>query len=329
MQDVHAIPLALQTLLSRAIDYAGLFPPASLSLEEAIANYAKYRRQPESWMLGRFICPAPRLPDLVDQLDMYSPASPWQISSLGTGGNKQESFLRALTDDLHTIHEITSLRHQFLAVSSLEVRWPADSLDADPDEHRTFLDGVLKVFSASQGGVTELFFELPAHPSVSEYQSILQAIRLHNDARTPVSKPLFGAKVRCGGTEPSAFPSPAALAAFLAACTRAGVPFKATAGLHHPLYHFDADLGVFMHGFLNVFFASILMSEGELDEQSGAELLVDGNASHFDITANKLSWNGHSVPAPGIARARRASITSFGSCSFDEPRDDLQELGLL
>lgn len=52
---------SLHILLDGLIDYAGLFPPASLSMEAAVANYERYRRGPFSWALGRFVVQAERL----------------------------------------------------------------------------------------------------------------------------------------------------------------------------------------------------------------------------------------------------------------------------
>ena len=48
---------ALRALIARSIDYAGLFPPASLPLEEALRNHAAYVRDPDVWMLGTFVLP--------------------------------------------------------------------------------------------------------------------------------------------------------------------------------------------------------------------------------------------------------------------------------
>ena len=56
---------SLRALLAGAIDYAGMFPPASLPLGQAFDNYLRYRSGPDAWMLGRFVCPVGRLPDLV------------------------------------------------------------------------------------------------------------------------------------------------------------------------------------------------------------------------------------------------------------------------
>jgi len=46
-----------QALLTQLIDYAGMFPPASLSLDEAVRKYEEYQRGPYAWMLGRFVVP--------------------------------------------------------------------------------------------------------------------------------------------------------------------------------------------------------------------------------------------------------------------------------
>ena len=62
---------SVRAMFAGIVDYAGMFPPANLPLEQAIRNYARYRQEPESWMLGRFVCPAEQLAELspfVDEL---------------------------------------------------------------------------------------------------------------------------------------------------------------------------------------------------------------------------------------------------------------------
>ena len=56
--------LSLRALLHGIIDYAGLFPPASLPLDETVLAYSRHRRGPHSWALGRLVVPALRLPEL-------------------------------------------------------------------------------------------------------------------------------------------------------------------------------------------------------------------------------------------------------------------------
>ena len=115
------------------------------------------------------------------------------------------------------------------------------------------------------------------------------------------------AKVRCGGSE---VPTPAALGRFLRACREAGVPFKATAGLHHPL----ADAG--RHGFLNVLAACTFEDEEALE----------GDVS---LTPESLRWRDRGAGAADLARVRRQQLVSVGSCSFFEPVEELKELGIL
>jgi len=57
-----------RALLTGAIDYAGLFPPAALSLEQAKANYRRYRASPDAWALGRFVVPVAQLPELHEEV---------------------------------------------------------------------------------------------------------------------------------------------------------------------------------------------------------------------------------------------------------------------
>jgi hypothetical protein len=57
-----------RALLERLIDHAALFPPASMSMEDALAEDRAARTSPYAWMLDRFVCPATRLGEL-DALD--------------------------------------------------------------------------------------------------------------------------------------------------------------------------------------------------------------------------------------------------------------------
>jgi hypothetical protein len=138
-----------------------------------------------------------------------------------------------------------------------------------------------------------------------------------------------GLKVRCGGLEPAVFPSPDNLAFALLACRQAQIPIKFTAGLHHPIRHFDASLQAQMHGFLNVLTAGVLAYARKLDDDQLAGVLADEDPTHFQPGEDGLWWKDHFVPIEQISEARQAAALTFGSCSFDEPRDDLRKLGWL
>jgi hypothetical protein len=140
---------------------------------------------------------------------------------------------------------------------------------------------------------------------------------------------LPGAKIRCGGVTADAFPPVEAVAAFVAACRDAGVPFKATAGLHHPVRHTDAATGFVMHGFLNLLAAAVLAHADGLAEAEIAALLAEEDPEAFAVGPDGLAARGRFAGAAEIAAARRDLFVAYGSCSFGEPVEDLQALGVL
>ncbi|MER5621878.1 hypothetical protein ABT061_12625 [Streptosporangium sp. NPDC002544] len=126
-----------------------------------------------------------------------------------------------------------------------------------------------------------------------------------------------GLKFRCGGLTADAFPSAVDLGALIAHCAEYGVPFKATAGLHNAVRHFDSALGVDRHGFLNLVLAVCAATEG-----------------HDPVPVLKLTDVGElvrlarAVPQETATRARKL-LVSYGSCSTSTPIEDLTALGLV
>jgi len=142
------------------------------------------------------------------------------------------------------------------------------------------------------------------------------------------------AKVRTGGIEARAFPTAERLAQFIDGCAERRVPFKATAGLHHPVrgeyaltYERDSARCE-MFGFLEVALVAALRWHRRIDAREAAALL-GGRPSNVELSSDVLAWAGHRVDAGEIAAVRRSFFCSFGSCSFEEPVTDLTRLGLL
>jgi hypothetical protein len=139
-----------------------------------------------------------------------------------------------------------------------------------------------------------------------------------------------GAKIRTGGLTPDAHPTPEQVARFLKICRAAEVPFKATAGLHHPCRHLATDVGCMQFGFLNVFVAGcMLWNDDRMDEKEVEQILVEERAAAFEFGPTGLAWRKRFLKFDQIAEARERFAHSFGSCSFDEPLADLRALGLL
>ncbi len=125
-----------------------------------------------------------------------------------------------------------------------------------------------------------------------------------------------------------AFPFPEQVARAIAAARDAGVPMKATAGLHHPVRHYNGGVQTKMHGFLNVFGAGVLAVTHGLSVEQIQNILEDEDPASFIFDESGFAWKNIHASNEQIARARQ-NVVSFGSCSFDEPREDLQALGFL
>jgi hypothetical protein len=324
---------SLQTLLAGVIDYAGLFPPAMLLLDQAMRNYAAYRATPEAWMLGRFICPTWRLAELAPFHDeLFVHGHPFVFAVLGRGGSTRDEFLAHLGNDLRDIAAFRDRHGPRVVVDVLEARLPADVLGQQSAAASLFTECAALI---EKNGPPSLkpFFECPLRENWrGEVASILAA--LAEDHRLALQRPRHrchqaGFKLRCGGLEAAAFPTSEQVGFVLTAARSHSIPLKCTAGLHHPLRHFDASIQSNMHGFLNVLVAAVLGATHHLDEKTVCRIIDCTEADRFVFANTWLRWQDLSADAGEIGACRHGVLLSFGSCSFDEPRDDLRSLHLL
>lgn len=321
----------LRELLEGIVDYAGIFPPAELPLREAIGNYDQYRHSPEAWMLGRFVLPAHRLDDLTPFSGLFKdPQSPYSFSILGQGGPDAETFLTTFQDDLDAIDSFLEQHNDRLHADVMEVRLPPSLFDADIPKATEFYDTVYSHLVAHGTAKLDIFYEVPLSEStLDNLPRLLAAMADHNSQRSLPARTEVGLKIRCGGMEPSAIPSASHLAKAITQCRDAGVRFKATAGLHHPVYHYDDTMESMMHGFLNLFGGAVIAWVHDLSADDLEVLLTEENPKRFKFTKDTFAWGGLTASMEDIHETRARLAASFGSCSFDEPRDDLKELELM
>jgi len=236
-------------LLSRLIDHAPLFPPASLDLHEAIEEDRRARAHRASFMLGRFVCPASRLAELPDV----------------------DRGVSVVLDN----HESGVLLKPDLRVEAVEVAPGAD------------LESLV-------GLAEEVYVEVPLDDDLD--------VRL-----AEVKRYGLRAKVRCSGDTTR-------LGWFLQECRASQIVYKATAGLHHAV-RADAE-----HGFLNLLAAAVFFDEDALDERE---------PEAFALGAEGFRWRGRTAHRDELLHARRSTLHSIGSCSFFEPVEELEKLGIL
>jgi hypothetical protein len=138
----------------------------------------------------------------------------------------------------------------------------------------------------------------------------------------------FGYKLRSGGVTTDAFPTSAQIAAALVTPATHQVPIKFTAGLHHPIRQFRDEVKAKMHGFLNVLGAAVLAAEHRWDARQAIIMLENENPDSFSFASDFFAWREWTVDIERL-KYRRKFVASFGSCSFDEPCEDLRALGFL
>lgn len=293
---------SVRTLLAGIIDYAGLFPPSKVSMPEAVINYATYRTSNYNWMLGRFIVPAALLGEFLDSANDFisrDSKDPWRLSVLA--GEDINETLRQIDDFNHK----NSSR---VVCDTLEVRANSESK-------------IENTARALPPNITA-FFEIPLDERLPD---LMTALAINGQK----------AKIRTGGVTADQFPSTRAIIRFLRTSLAANVPFKATAGLHHPVrcfspltYEANSPKGT-MNGFLNLFLAAGFARAG-YKPIILEEVLEDEFEESFEFTDNGVAWHGdYFLNTWQLGFLREKSIVSFGSCSFDEPIADLQEIGLL
>jgi len=328
---------SLQALLAGAIDYAGMFPPASLDLEQSARNYFAYGAAPEAWMLGRFVCPASRLHELAPFVENQRhshqsvPAGQAVVSRVAAvlrGGTTQETWRESVRNELAIVRGYGDR----LNIEVVEVRLPDETVvSASGDGPSRRLGPLLDELAEIQKLGIQVFVESPAADTETRPRVVMAVVNALADwqAERAIVQGAIAFKLRTGGVTPQAFSSSAELAQAICALRDRGVFWKATAGLHHPLPRYDPEIGTSMHGFVNVLAAAALAGIHRLPEIAVQSILDDQRAGDFQFAGDALQWNELTASAEQIGAARLRSLVSFGSCSFDEPRDDLRALGWL
>ncbi|MCA9284276.1 MAG: hypothetical protein KDA22_03610 [Phycisphaerales bacterium] len=300
----------VRILMDRIVDYAGLFPPAKLDMAATVRNFAQFRDGEDAWMLGRLVVPVARFEEFEREADSLLSRSTgdddfWTISALTApmGDPGYRSDLRAI-EAFNERH--ANGQHGAVVVDTIETKaGDAATLDRGLD---ATTDGLFA------------FVELPVE---TDCRGLIAAL----------SGRFAAAKVRTGGVTPEAVPSVEQLARFVSACAAADVPFKATAGLHHPLRHQGTaatnEPGCPVHGFLNVFLAAIAAWKAKASEGEVAALLDERSIASFRFDDERVAFGRFTLGAADVREGRERFALSFGSCSFEEPLEDLRSHQLL
>jgi hypothetical protein len=256
---------------------------------DAAAEYAEHRKGEDSWALGRFVVPFPRWNDLMASFEsVASTDESWPVSLLASAYDSDRICELA--------EHSTELRVESVETKATTI---ADLVGVQPMVERG-----LSVF---------------VEPTrLSEFEELVTGLKRVGAA----------AKIRTGGITADAFPTAEQILSFLKTCRRAGLRFKATAGLHHAVrgeyrltYETSPSVGE-MFGFLNVAFAAALLLSGRPDSVVMSALL-ERAADAFEFTNDGARWRNNWLTSAELDAAHNEFFLGFGSCSFREPMADI------
>ena len=330
---------SLRTFMNGLVDYAGLFPPADLPLDKAINEYFEQLKSDNSAMLSRFIIPISKLNDLDDFIPLFSDIGSLRLSVLGGGGKTDDEYLSKIKQNITNINEYRRKHSDKILIDVIECKMATNSPSKSTMQEATTL--------LNENELTHYheFTELPdvgINYSTNEDESswdevIVPTVELISKMKGA------GVKLRCGGVVKEAFPSVEQVAAMIQTCVLAKAPMKFTAGLHHPIRHFADEYDEFMHGFINTFgagiFATTFPTPKNLQEKYRmftllSHMIDDQNAENFSFTNDSMIWKVRDdrdtefeIDTEKIEKVREKGMISYGSCSFQDPIDDLTQLG--
>jgi len=282
---------AIQSLLAGLFDYAGLYPPAALSLRSAVNSYLDYARDRHSSALGRFIINADRIDELRSTV----------------GDRLQEIKLSVIVSESNSLDAISNAMKDGLAIEALEIK------------------------SVQLEAMERIAAEIP--------QSLITYVEVPFDSRfldslEVISRLGMRAKIRMGGVVAEAFPPVSQVVSMLKTFVMLRIPFKATAGLHHPirstqsLTYEPQSQKETMHGFINLCCAAAVLKFGG-EEKDAEGVLREEDRSAWAFAPDALQWRHLKWTRDQLSLLRREFFISIGSCSFEEPIRDLEALGWL
>ena len=305
-------------------------------MERAVAEYNTYRECPDAWMLSHFICPVAKLSEFEEAFSgLVGESGPYPVSALGRIIEGPDSFLQYVQEDVMSTKQFVERNAGKVNVDAFEFCLPP-GVATQPERLEKDLAAVCNTITqhATSSHITTVYYEVPS--SMSRQDDIAPVVRaiarqnsLPKTQSTSDKSSIVGFKIRCGGVKAEQFPSVEHVVHCIKTCINEGVRLKLTAGLHHPFRHFNESVQTKMHGFINIFTATLLGMWHKLDETTLTRIIEDEDHTNFQTKEQSLSWKDLSITNDQITEGRSNTIISFGCCNFDEPREDMQKSGLL
>ena len=246
-----------------------------------------------------------------------------RVAVIGSTSESFKQFMEQFGQDMQQIADFQRSQEGLIRADSLELKLPSELFESETGQLQELLRALRHKVQFTELYPMNIFIELPAGRE-QEFclNHLLAAAHAQNDDRLKL-------KIRTGGPTADVMPGPDQLAVFIESCVSADIAWKATAGLHEVLSRFESNNGIWHFGFLNVLAAAVLASVHRLQHQQIVIILTETEIGQFKFTECDFRWGEFAASVEQIDLARRHSMLSFGSCSFDEPRDGLRKLLLI
>ena len=293
------------------IDYAGIFPPSQLPVEEALKNFVKYQQDEENWKLNTFILSldqAMKAQELILQQDGKQQI-PLSITIPKVEEADFSSKMKAVTNQLLELKATLVGRASIIAI---EIPIPSTDI--------TVLQAIAQLLQQLD---IRVYCEIPIlGRSLEEVDQDVAAIKQANEQLNIA----LSLKFRTGGVTKDLFPTSKELANALMSGAKQQLPIKFTAGLHHPIRMYRREVEDRMFGFVNVIFATLVAYCQKANLHTVSAILSEEDATAFAITPEKIEWQFITVDELEVIKLREQFDMCFGSCSFDEPTTEFKQL---
>ena len=318
---------SLDIFMHELLDYAGLFPPAKLTLQESLLNYSSYTKHIQKNWLGKFILPSNKIAEcieiMLDQKIFKSNNAFLKFSIILNSCEKFNDFNKIIDNDLKSIYQLKSTFNKHINIDSIEFFPPKEVFQPNNlSLFRNMLSFVNdKLLNAKE--IKFKYIEIPFSENINEYIEFISEFNLRQ------KEIKFCIKLRTGGVTPQQIPSAFHIAQAIRLSAEKQIPIKATAGLHVPVPNDNPEVGSRLHGFFNIFSCLMLCYKKLLTISEMENILVNYSYSDFKFTEEGFTVGNKFLPNAEMTHLRNSFIKSFGTCSFLEPIEHLQENNFL
>lgn len=319
---------SLNIFMRSLLDYAGLFPPESLNLQDSIINYINYQNHNQKNWLGKFILPANKIIETTSILSNKNIFSTIKnkipLSIILTGCEKLDEFYNVLIQDIKNIENLENQFNEVIKIDSFEI------LPSKEIINTSHLNSFHKFTSHLNENLPEplkkieLYCELPLTDNffLEKKEEYLKNIKINNEIKDNIKLSL---KLRTGGITPKQIPNSKDIAETIYLSSKYKIPLKATAGLHVPVPNNNPHVGAKLHGFLNVFSCMFFCyNEESINVKEMINILSSYSYPDFKFSNSGLQIDNYFISNNKLEELKIKYVKSFGTCSFEEPIQHLQ-----